>query len=195
MIHLAKAHLSTLCILITLIPCLDGFSLFPPCVVPHKSFPPSRTYQSSVRSTPRLRLLSLRANSYLDDATWISSLTNEFVKRMVKLRDQAKFRKQEGAVLVPGIAPISELCSPGGAADGKLRNLILLEEEEGKPWHEDFLAELNTRGMESVYMVPKNVFKKIVGVESADGRQAAAVIGLPAQVLRCSSSSLSCDSC
>jgi hypothetical protein len=53
------------------------------------------------------------------DMQWIrlTSIANDAVKRATKLREQVRFRKDQGTALVVGAAPVSELCRTGGAAE------------------------------------------------------------------------------
>ena len=49
----------------------------------------------------------------------VTSTSNSFAKRLVRLRDNARFRREEGCAVVVGSAPVRELCESGGAAQGK----------------------------------------------------------------------------
>ena len=49
----------------------------------------------------------------------VTSTSNSFAKRLVRLRDNARFRREEGCAVVVGSAPVRELCETGGAAQGK----------------------------------------------------------------------------
>lgn len=49
----------------------------------------------------------------------VTSTSNSFAKRLVRLRDSARFRREEGCAIVVGSAPVRELCETGGAAQGK----------------------------------------------------------------------------
>ena len=109
----------------------------------------------------------------------ITSTTNALAKKFVRLRDQARFRRTEGSAVVVGSAPIRELCGPGGGARDGLRSLLLLEEDPGDPWHSDFVAALDGPP-NVVHVVTPDLFRKIAGIENAEGRQAAAEIALPA---------------
>jgi tRNA G18 (ribose-2'-O)-methylase SpoU len=93
-------------------------------------------------------------------------------------RDQAKFRRAEASAVVVGSAPLRELCAPGGAAQGKLRGLMLLEEDAGDLWHDQFLAALGT-APPVVHVASSAVFQKVAGLESAEGRQAAGEVQMP----------------
>ena len=108
----------------------------------------------------------------------VTSTSNGFAKRLVRLRDQARFRRSEGCAVVVGSAPIRELCAPGGPASAKLQSLLLLEEEDGDSWHAEFLQALATTP-KAVYIASSAVFHKVAGLESAEGRQACAEIALP----------------
>ena len=93
-------------------------------------------------------------------------------------RDQAKFRRAEASAVVVGSAPLRELCAPGGAAQGKLRGLMLLEEDAGDLWHDQFLAALGT-APPVVHVASSAVFQTVAGLESAEGRQAAGEVQMP----------------
>ena len=75
-------------------------------------------------------------------------------------RDQAKFRRAEASAVVVGSAPLRELCGPGGAAQGQLRGLMLLEEDAGDLWHYEFLAALGT-APPVVHVASSAVFQKV----------------------------------
>ena len=80
--------------------------------------------------------------------------------------------------MVVGSAPLRELCGAGGAAQGKLRGIMLLEEEGGDLWHDEFLAALGT-APPVVHVASSAVFQKVAGLESAEGRQAAGEVEMP----------------
>lgn len=56
----------------------------------------------------------------------LSSTANAEVKRAVKLREQARFRRDQETALVVGGAPIAELGCRGGAAEVRIATVIFL---------------------------------------------------------------------
>ena len=63
------------------------------------------------------------------------------VKRLAKLREQGRFRREEGAAVLAGAAPVRELCGAGCVAEGALRTLLLLDVAAGEAdWHREYLS-------------------------------------------------------
>ena len=112
--------------------------------------------------------------------TQISSLSNPVVKRMVRLREHARFRREEGCALVAGWHPIQELCSHGQA--NNLKSLILLD-EDGDEWHRHVIHSIKcTQGPPSVYSASPPIMKKISGLDSPEHRIVLAEFRLPQPV-------------
>jgi hypothetical protein len=107
----------------------------------------------------------------------ISSLSNPLVKRLVRLRENSRFRQEEGSVLLVGSSPIQEVLLAKDSTDRKLRTLLLLE-EDGDEWHQNCLSMLPCQGAE-IYKVSSQVMKKVSGLETAERHISVAEISLP----------------
>jgi len=115
---------------------------------------------------------------YDGEAAVVSSTSNPQVKRLVKLREQARFRREEGSALLAGSAPVRELCGLGGKAQGALRTLLLLEQSPNEEdWHQEYLSYFAPDV--EVVVLGEAAFKKATGIESAETKQAAAELFLP----------------
>lgn len=99
---------------------------------------------------------------------FITSPSNDYVKRCTKLRTSGRFREQEGSVLVVGQTPISELSHE--VPNLNLKTLLWAGKEEDMPagW-----------GASMTMRVNEMVMRKVAGLQSATGILAAAEIGLP----------------
>ncbi|WP_420421817.1 TrmH family RNA methyltransferase [Simkania sp.] len=88
----------------------------------------------------------------------ITSLQHPYVKHLVKLRSNRKYRYEKKAVFLEGKKLLSELKLP-------LKTLIIREGEE------------TSLQAETIYHVPSNVFEKVSGVQAPEGL--AAEIAMP----------------
>jgi hypothetical protein len=111
--------------------------------------------------------------------THISSVSNPLVKRLVRLRENSRFRKEEGSVLLVGSAPIQEVLQ-SESGQPTLKSLILLE-DDGAAWHNEYTSRFPISGAD-VYTVPGPVMKKISGLESSERHIAVAEVSMPEPV-------------
>lgn len=86
----------------------------------------------------------------------LTSLQHPLVKRLVKLREDRKFRYTEKKVVIEGKKMVSE-------ATGRIKKILVKEES--------FLPEIYTQKKHSVeiYLVSEAIIHKISGVESPEG--------------------------
>jgi TrmH family RNA methyltransferase len=110
----------------------------------------------------------------------ISSLSNPLVKRLVRLRENSRFRQEEGSALLVGSSPIQEVLLANDSKDRALRTLLLLE-DDGDEWHQKCLSTLPCQGAE-IYTVSSQVMKKVSGLETAERHISVAEISLPREV-------------
>ncbi|KAI4998607.1 hypothetical protein ZWY2020_053949 [Hordeum vulgare] len=99
----------------------------------------------------------------------VASVANPLVKRCVRLRDSAAYRRSCRRLVLVGLAPILEICRLGSAA---IDCLLLLDGAEVP----DELRELSGG---SVVHVSATVMKKISGMQSVDSTEAIAVMHMP----------------
>jgi hypothetical protein len=110
----------------------------------------------------------------------ISSVSNPLVKRLVRLRENSRFRQEEGSVLLVGSSPIQEVLQTNDSTNRKLKTLLLLD-EDGDEWHQKCLSALPCQGAE-IYKVSSQVMKKVSGLETAERHISVAEISLPPAV-------------
>ena len=112
----------------------------------------------------------------------ISSVTNPLVKRLVRIRENSRFRKEEDSVLLVGSSPIQEVLGSAGSESGqcRLKTLILLD-EDGEEWHNEYMGRFPSDGAE-IYKVSSTVMKKVSGLESSERHIAVAELEMPKPV-------------
>ncbi|XP_002964839.2 uncharacterized protein LOC9660188 [Selaginella moellendorffii] len=105
----------------------------------------------------------------------VSSLSNPYVKHLVKMRESSSYREATESVLVVGSNLLQELCefavTNNTEAPFELEMLLVVEER-------DFPQELSTFSQRTVFLTA-SVMQKLAGLKSSESVDAIGVVKLP----------------